>query len=105
MSDSSLTIYGRQVSRWTEPGQDGLTIAVTFMASQGSLSSARINELSHYLDGSENSSLNAKMLEPLLGLLYTRSAELLTRESSTPRSHSECWCNCSEKRATNEDAH
>lgn len=100
MSDSSLTIYVRKASRWSELEQDGLTIGVTFMASTGSPLSARITSLSNSLRGSENSSMSAETLDMLLALLSTRSGALRTVESSTQLSHSGCWCNSSGKRGT-----
>ena len=102
MSDSSLTIYGRKVSPWIEPERVGVTIAVTFTASKGSPLSARITSLSHSLDGSENSSLSVETLGMISGLLYTRSEELRQRQSSTPRSHSGCWCDSSRKPDTSD---
>lgn len=102
MNDSSLTIYVRKASQWSELEQDGLTIGVTFMASTGSPSSAKITSLSHSLRGSENSSMSAETLDILLALLSTRSGALQTVESSTPRSHSGCWCNSSERQATSD---
>lgn len=102
MNDSSLSIYVRKASRWSELEQDGLTIGVTFMASTDSPSSAKITSLSNSLRGSENSSMSAETLDILLALLSTRSGVLRTVESSTQLSHYGCWCNSSGKRATND---
>ena len=102
MSDSSLTIYGRKVSPWTEQGRVGVTIAVTFTASVGSPLSARITSLSHSLGGFQNSSLSVETLGMISGLLYTRSEELQQQRISTPRSHSGCWCDSSRKPDTSD---
>lgn len=98
---SSLTCENTSQT-WIAQEPDGLTIEVTFTVSKASHGNVRTKRLWPYLNGLQNYMKNVEMLELLSGPLFTRSVERQTQESSTPHSHSGCWCNSSKRQGTND---
>lgn len=102
MSDSSEITSTRLGSQWTALERDGKTTVVTYTEYTGSLGSAKTSEQWPSALGSTNYSPNAVMRGLLWALLFTSDAARPMPESSTQLSHSECWCNSSKKRGTND---
>lgn len=102
MSDSSLTISDATALELIVLAQAGVMTVETYTELMALLGNAKIIKPSTYPAGSANSSQNAPMQEPRSERWFIRSAAPQTQESSTPLSHSECWCNSYRKRVTND---
>ena len=103
MNDPSLAISVNTVSELIALGLVGAMTEETYTELMGLLGSARITGLSTSPDGSKNSSLSAEMLGQDLERLFIRNEGWLIPQSSTRRSHSGCWCNCSKKPDTSKE--
>lgn len=77
------------------------TELVTLAVSHSRLS-ARTTSASTSLDGSGNSKRRLVTQREFLGYSYTSAGEHRIPQSSTPHSHSGCWCNYSKKPVTSE---
>lgn len=89
------------------PVPDGATTEETFtvsvtMSSVRSLSSARTSALWTFLGGLENSKGNVQQTAVDSVPWSISEKESLTPASSTPHSHSGCWCNSYRKQATDD---
>ena len=105
MKDQSFSISANAASELIALVLVGLMTEETFtelrpLIVDPSPSNAKTTPDSTSLDGSENSIPRFITQEEWLGYSSTRSEETQTQPSSTPHSHSGCWCNSSRKRGT-----
>lgn len=81
----------------------GETFTVSITVSSGtSRSNAKTTRRSTSQAGSKNSKSNEKITVEDLERLFTSDEITETEATSTPRSHSGCWCNSSHQRGTND---
>ncbi len=105
MNDQSFSISAKAASELIALVRDGAMTEETFMElrhlriNRSSLS-AKTTSDSTSADGSQNSAQKLVTQEEWLGYSSTRSEEPPTQQSSTPLSHSGCWCSYSKKRGT-----
>lgn len=107
MNDPLSRFFVNGVTLSIERGPDGLmTVAMStgyiIHDSDHSQSSAKITERWHSPRGWANSLGKWLLTAALWVLSSTSEKEWPTQMSSTPHSHSGCWCNSSRKQATND---
>ena len=107
MSVPSSNTYENAALKLIELERDGqmtveiFTALCLLLVNHSSLSARTRNELI-YRAGLSNLETKYPTQEQFLGHWSTRGAALPEQMTSTPHSHSGCWCNSSKKQGTND---